>query len=613
VPASRLDANRWTLGRAAVAAGFFIYFFLFVWRQVDPELFYHGDMVVLGPERHVSFPVFQTGTDFFLEHARQPGGVATYLASLLAQFCYYPAGGAAVLTLVAMTLFHGTLVVGRVLSLDGHAATAYVAPLAILGILCSFVLPLSAIVSIVIALYGVAGFAVSARLVRGFWPRAAIYGAWCVPLCWCLGGGVLVFAVAVSLIEHNLRTPLLPWVCPSAGCGILLLAIYVRMMTQPDRGFHFTWERLASESLRAAVPSAVYLIQVVLMAVWSLVVRRRRQRLNASSSLASGRDRLFRGLVSVALLCGAAVLVSFGLLNYEARGVLRANCLARKEMWAELLREVRQNPPAAYPPGLLVDINRALHECGRLGDEMFLFPQNPAFLIQTADKAVPHRGCHSLLLAMGCLNEAEHTIYEALEVLGSRPYILRDLAVINIVKQRPEAARVFLRLLSRDVIRGGWANECLTRLDADSALESDPLVTHIRRFAIAENRIAVPDHELPELAFQQNANNRMAFDYMMAYYLLTFQTDKVLENVRRLRDLGYERIPEHYAEAILLNWHVTGQEPDLDDWQLDASTTDRFAAFLELTRKPDRDPQAIARIVSGSYYEYYFAHRAPSS
>jgi hypothetical protein len=215
-------------------------------------------------------------------------------------------------------------------------------------------------------------------------------------------------------------------------------------------------------------------------------------------------------------------------------------------------------------------------------------------------------------MAVGCVNEAEHTIYEALEVLGPRPYILRQLAMINIVKDRTEAARVFLRLLRRDLVYGHWAEGCLERLDSDARLESDPEVARMRRFLIRDDHIVVPDFQLFELAYQQNPNNRMAFDYMMAYYLLTCQSEKVVEHVSALRDLGFDRIPTHYAEAALMHWQATGQQPDLDGWQIDRETAARFESLLHLMRDPERDARSAARAASGTYYEYFFIHKAPS-
>ena len=44
----------------------------------------------------------------------------------------------------------------------------------------------------------------------------------------------------------------------------------------------------------------------------------------------------------------------------------------------------------------------------------------------------------------------------------------------------------------------------------------------------------------------------MAFEYMMTMYLLTGQTKKFLNNIGRLKDVGYDTIPRHYEEALAI-------------------------------------------------------------
>lgn len=110
------------------------------------------------------------------------------------------------------------------------------------------------------------------------------------------------------------------------------------------------------------------------------------------------------------------------------------------------------------------------------------------------------------------------------------------------------------------------------------------------------------------LLLARNPSHRMAFEYLMARYLLTCQLDKIVENVPQLRKLGDARIPEHYAEAILLHGQLTQRQPDLDGWSVAAATVERFRAVVRLTRGLQRDPDAIERLPPGTYYPYYFLY-----
>jgi hypothetical protein len=60
---------------------------------------------------------------------------------------------------------------------------------------------------------------------------------------------------------------------------------------------------------------------------------------------------------------------------------------------------------------------------------------------------------------------------------------------------------------------------------------------------------------------KRNPRNKMAFEYLMACYLVTGQVDKIVANVGKLREFGYERIPPLYEEAILIyygSWRQHG-------------------------------------------------------
>ncbi len=215
-------------------------------------------------------------------------------------------------------------------------------------------------------------------------------------------------------------------------------------------------------------------------------------------------------------------------------------------------------------------------------------------------------------MAIGCLNEAEQTACEALEVRGPRHYVLRDLIMINIVKDRPEAARVFLNMLSRDVIHRRWAQDCLKRLNESPRLDSDEEVSRMRQVMLREDRILLAGVGLLDLLLEENPKNRMAFEYRMAYWLLTCQLEKIGEQGPAMRELGFDGIPSNYAEALLINWQLSGKEPTLGDWRIDTQTMDRFRAFVELTGSQTRDPAALAQLTSGTYYEYFFAQNAMS-
>jgi hypothetical protein len=108
---------------------------------------------------------------------------------------------------------------------------------------------------------------------------------------------------------------------------------------------------------------------------------------------------------------------------------------------------------------------------------------------------------------------------------------------------------------------------------------------------------------------EQNKLNRMAFEYLMALYLLRGQLDKFSQNFHRLDDFGYAEVPRLYEEALLL-YVVRAQEPfDLRGREISPASRRRFEAFNEVLNRHRKDFRAaygeLARDFADTYFFYY--------
>jgi hypothetical protein len=595
-------------GRIGLAVVFFVSAFLYVALWVEPRLIYHGDMMVLGPEWQISFPIFQTGTAFFQEHAAAPGGVGKYLAALAYQFYHDDWAGAGVVTLIGALLFAGTLLVGRLLRIADPWTPAYVLPLMLLGAIGAYTFPLEIAISLLLAVAGVAVYCLVGAGRHSGW-SLVVFLALVAVVYWCALGAVWVLATVCALMEGlRWRRWRLAFTAAGLAVGTIFLGTYFSWARLPEAGLRVSWWESARALVTTSIPAGVFLMLIAGMLVWT---RWRAKGGRAHSrELETGRhDQVPRGALATAILAGVTLLVMFGVLDKEAQSLLRVNYWARTQQWGELLTEIRANPPGAYPPCLLYDLNRALYETGQLLDQMFAFPQDLRFWVQYGEDAVPYLGCHEMLLRLGCLNEAEHTVYEALEVMGPRPALLRQLALIHLAKDQSGAARVILSVLARDIVHRAWARDRLTVLDQDADGSIESAVADLRRRMVQEDHVAVLAHQLVDLVLEQDPGNRMAFEYSVAQHLLTGQTDRVVECLAEFRKRGYRQIPDHCAEAVLLHWQLTGSELDMHGYTIDPAIVNRFTTFVRLTEQRPPMNDEVQRIAAGTFYEYYFARQ----
>lgn len=363
------------------------------------------------------------------------------------------------------------------------------------------------------------------------------------------------------------------------------------------------------------------------------------------------RDLVPRSALGFAVLLLASAVVA--LLSYDAGGacVRRINKMAKQERWEQALREARNLAPDEFPYRTQHIVTRALYETRRLPDEMFSFPQHRAGYLLALGVAsrklatpVPlpvFSGSDALAgvdlsdsryvrlrlyyfvalgdlnLQLGFVNGAEHEAYEALEGLGEHPLILKRLALANIAKGQTEAAKVILRAMRSYLYYGDYAEEALRRLEADPSWSGDPQMDRIRSVMLIKTDLPTSFMFGFDQLLRRNPRNRMAFEYLMAFHLLNLTLEDFVDQLHHLDQLGYQEVPRHYQEAIVLYENLSGEKVDLRGREVSPETRQRYQDFyrtFEMQPRLNGRPRALKAIRDsfGDTYFYYFVRHAES-
>jgi hypothetical protein len=278
-------------------------------------------------------------------------------------------------------------------------------------------------------------------------------------------------------------------------------------------------------------------------------------------------------------------------------------------MWPEVLRTAGHDTSNRFG---INAINRALHYTGRLGDEMFAYPQHPdALLIWGRDKVLMYWHKFDTQLDLGLVNLAQKNFAECMEIYGEHPLLLKRLALINMVKGNTEAAKIYLKILSKTLFDGDWARRYLAAIEADPELSGDERVGRLRSVALEKDHSTV---FMPaELAFLtllgENSKNRMAFEYLMAWYMLGKGVDKVAANFKRINEFGGKAFPRHYQEAICIYAYSTRKPVYLEGRTLDPEVRKQIEGFSRTFNSFGRNKEAAAgRLASDYGGTYFFYH-----
>ena len=193
------------------------------------------------------------------------------------------------------------------------------------------------------------------------------------------------------------------------------------------------------------------------------------------------------------------------------------------EDWPALLNSLAADPLTNAI--LRLAVVRALFETGRLPEEQFSWLHGPGPELLSTTELQQHVGSAHVaetLLELGQLNAAERLAFNALEMEGDTPPVLRTLARLHVVKELPHAAGIFLNRLQAFPEHCPWAVRFQAGLATNSPATADPTISRIRANLITRDGIVtgLTTERLLRQALEANPDNRMAFQFLMANQLL---------------------------------------------------------------------------------------------
>jgi len=603
-------------------AAFFGLYWLYVCLRIEPTLIYHSHGLLL------RFPVFSADWAFIESFLSRPGGLVECLFAFLSQFYYYSWAGAMVITLIGWFFYLSIGAFVRAFTGRDVYLLRFVPAVGLLLAYNQYIHCLEGSIKILSALLFALVY-IKMPLRRG-WMRWTVFLLLSALLYCGAGTGGLLFAWFCGLFEIRRRrfvTALWCFVCATAVAYIL--ANYFLDSLLSRMWLIFPMEQSLDDSRIADITVWSYLafaLPVLVMAFWpwrKIVAaqingnkadhkNRRFPPIRWYVSFRTSRFKLVFQWLILLIVSATAVFFSFDRSNMVGRRILY---YAYYRKWPELLRDAQQVPREKYNMVLNCQIDRALFHTGELTSRLFSYPQRPQGLLGVRPQS-HYLIAAELFLELGLVNDAEHLAHESLEIYGSHPMNLKQLALINIAKGQSDTARVFLRAMSRDLVLGRWALDCLERLEKKQ-LPADERIRRINPFIIVNDRLSVStffnvDEILGKL-LRHNPKNRMAYEYLMSWYLLTNQLDMFAKNVYRLDDFDYRGIPRHYEEAILCHNAMTGTWINLGNRKISRQTAQRFEDFVAMSITYRNDPQKARKMLvkdfGDTYYYYYsFGH-----
>lgn len=233
------------------------------------------------------------------------------------------------------------------------------------------------------------------------------------------------------------------------------------------------------------------------------------------------------------------------------------------------------------------EINRALYHTGRLLDDMFHYNQefgNEGIFLEYnyASSVAIHMS--KFYSDMGFVTEARHWANEAHTSFMGHPVVLKQLIKTYLAMGYEEAAKKYLRILSGSWLYKDWCSRIRLMIENNTA-DADPEIQSYIANNPETDYFASTKHPTEKILafYNSNRDNKMAFEYLIASYLLQHELGKVVNRLQGFRDLGYKKLPDAVEEALLI--YVTKkkeEDPKLTGFSVNAKKIEEFKDFSEL-------------------------------
>lgn len=577
--------------------GLWFVLYLYVFAVIEPNLFYYG----FG--RIMELPFFSRGGSFLKASLSYPGGMVDYMSGFMAQGFYFPWLGALIIVVSAWLLFICAVRLFKAAGVSIPELLAVLPTLLYVMIYNQYGFALGLGTALLLAL--IFAWAYIRIAPTGLIGRMLFFAGSTLVLFYLAAGASLVFATVVVLFEILNRRRY--WLA-----GLELLFAFVL----PYVSYLFIFDQMLEDIYLHLLPfhpeqlrNAYIIIAQILFLFFptAILVSALWQQFRKAKPVKIKKALSYTGIT---VLCVVAIGLSFHRHN---KYLYKMICFSHLESWPRVLEQAEKFPTDIYSAYSNYQTNYALYYTGRMLDDFFSYVQQLDSIVMvpwgTERYITRVVSMSDTSEKLGALNIAENLNLELMEVTGDSPFYRWRLAHINMAKRQPETARVFLEALKQDLIYRKKATKLLQQMENDPYLERNEEIRYLRASMLKEDRANIDVEDLYLELLQSNKYNKMAFEYLMSFYLMTRQVDKIAENIENFRYFGYEKLPRHLEEALCLHALNTGSDFPLQGWQISPETRERFDIFSGIMSSQQiQDKEAELRRFSSEYGGNYFLY-----
>ena len=558
------------------------------------------------------YQLFLFTPSYFTERISVPGGLADYVAEFITQFYYVYALGTILLALVFFCLQRLTWVLMR---RSGVSPSWYLLSFIPTMALWALMGNENVLLSFAIALLGMEELMLHYIIVRDHsrgWTAPAVYLLIAIPVGYWLVGPVVIglslILMSDSQIQSNVSATNIksaqaqspaeekvhrkPLVTP-LGWTLLSVLYFVAIVWLCGRFLQYPYYKLFGGINYFRYPGVIPVMQWVVVALFALLplIASYLPRLEDKKAMRAEIAQL----VVIVLAAVPLLRFSFDRATYE---LIDYDYLVRTHQWQRIIEKAGKHQ--ASSPMSVSCVNLALAMQGQLCDRLFEFYQNGAeglFPTFTRDMTSPLPTAE-VFYQLGMVNDAERYTFEAQEAIPNyrkSGRLTRRIAQCEIVNGNYAVAAKYLRMLEHSLFYRQWAKSQERFLYNDAAVKADPEYGRLRDIRIKRHDYLFSDQEMDQmlgllLVDNKKYDNRMAYEYLIAYELLQRDLDRFMRYYPLGRFVQFDHIPYAIQQVLIGSWLQRHNTLQGMPYSVDRQNVDATVAFIRAYMTNRNDP-----------------------
>jgi hypothetical protein len=578
---------------------FFLFLFFYYLLVFDPSLYYHYHQ-----------PIFFFDKTYLKEFLLYPGGAVELITQFFLQFFYFNLFGAFFVSALSSSVF--IIIYKFIKKIGGFKYSLILSFLPVFSLLIiqnHYNYPLILTVKYL--------FALILFLVYVKTPER--YKAFLIPLSclvyYILGGGIYLFYIVLCVLHELLfREDSKKYIYAGLNVVVYLIysyiaARYLFIITLKEAYLYiaphrfYIWPFNFNPSLYFYL---FFLFFPALQIALFVYLRYTKVKVKKQNKLLAGFHSI--SAQSILIILAAVLLLTFS-FDWQEKKKIQIDYLAEQGRWNELLSISREIDK--YNFRVFFNVNRALYHTGQLLDNLFTYPQligsNGLFIdkISARQAAV---SISDLYFDLGHIKAAQVMAYEGQTKFKNNPRILKRIVITNIINEKYGVAKKFLDLLDKSILHKKWVRHYRKYLFNDSLIKSDRLI-QLKRKQTPKSDFFIttgdPEVDLMGLLIEKG-NNKMAFEYLMAYYLLEYRLKDLAKHLDKFKKLGYRKYPRHIKEASLLIRAIYPSKNIAFAYSINQQTIKQFDQFNRILSKFGNKEKAKEILKKGFYNTYWY-------